>query len=82
LARGWQEKVYFFYEGRGDLWHYIEEYKEMVDWFRGLVRNKEEIWKKVWSEDLDEKKRRNITENMEGVKEKIVRKRESEKIKG
>jgi len=33
----------FYNERKDDLWHYIEKCEEMVDWFRGLRGNKEEI---------------------------------------
>jgi len=38
------------------LWHYIEDCEITVDWFRGLGKNKKEIWEMMWSEDLDEEK--------------------------
>jgi len=36
--------------------HFIRECVETRDWFRNVGENRDEIWKKVWSEDLDEKK--------------------------
>jgi len=48
---------------------------------RILNNYQEEIWEKVWNEDLD-KRKREILVKIWKVKEKIVRKRESEKVKG
>jgi len=49
-------KCSFCREGRDNMRHYIEECKEIGEWFRILGDNKEEIWSKVWDEELDEKK--------------------------
>jgi len=38
-----RKKCIFCNEGRDNLWHYIEECEETVDWFRGLRGNKEKI---------------------------------------
>jgi len=61
--------------------HYMEECEETVDWFRDLGEKKEEIWEKMWSEDLDERKVELLVKIWK-AKGKIVRKRESEKVKG
>jgi len=79
LARGREENV-FCNKRRDDLLHYLEECEE-AKWFRGLGRNKEEIWDKVWSEDLDERKGEVLVKIWK-EKEEIRRKRESEKVKG
>jgi len=71
----------FCNKGRDDLLHYVEGCEETAKWFRGLGRNKEEIWDKVWSEDLDERKGELLVKIWK-EKEKIRRKRESEKVKG
>jgi len=34
----------------------IEECREIKDWFSILGGNKEEVWDRIWSEDLDERK--------------------------
>jgi len=59
-----KRKYNFCNKGRDELWHYIENCKVMVDWFRKLGRNKEQIWKKIWSKDLNEGKKE-TSENME-----------------
>jgi len=33
--------------------HYMEECSKVCSWFRELGKDKEEIWKKLWSEELD-----------------------------
>jgi len=72
-----KRKCSFCNKGRDDLLHYIEEYEETVDWFRGVGRNKKEIWEKVWNEDLDERKGELLVKIWK-MKEKIGRKRERE----
>jgi len=74
-------KCYFCSRGRDELLHYIEECEETAEWFRSLGRNKEEIWEKVWSEDLDERKGE-ILVKIWKASEEIERRKESEKIKG
>jgi len=61
-----KRKYSFCNKGRDELWHYIciKDCEVTVDWFRGLGRNKEKIWEKIWSEDLDEEKKK-TSENME-----------------
>jgi len=36
--------------------HYIEKCREIKNWFNVIGENKEDIWERIWSEDLDEKK--------------------------
>jgi len=33
--------------------HYVEECPKIYNWFRELGKDKEKIWKKLWSEELD-----------------------------
>jgi len=50
----------FYDKGRNCLKHYIEECvcvcREIKGWFKILRKRKEDIWKRIWSEDLDERK--------------------------
>jgi len=34
----------------------MRECEETSEWFRKVGENREEIWKRIWSEDLDERK--------------------------
>jgi len=42
--------------GRDSMEHYIGECVKMRGWFKDLGKNTEEIWNRLWGEDLDERK--------------------------
>jgi len=43
-------------KGKDNMEHFIRECEETSEWFREVGENRDEIWKRVWSEDLDERK--------------------------
>jgi len=42
--------------GKDNMEHFIRECEAVSEWFREVGETREEIWKRIWSEDLDEKK--------------------------
>jgi len=68
-------------EGRDNVEHYVGEWKVTIEWFTVLGKNKEEIIKRIYSEDLEgnkgkvlrklwkEKEKRMKTKEKEGRKE-------------
>ena len=53
--------------------HYMEECKKVCSWFRDLGEDKEEIWKKLWSEELDSEKYK-VLSNLKREREKGLEK--------
>jgi len=49
-------KCIFCNRGKDSMEHFIEECGEIKDWFYMIEESKEDIWKKIWSEDLDDRK--------------------------
>ena len=37
---------------RDSMEYYVEECSKVCSWFRELGKDKEEIWKKLWNEEL------------------------------
>jgi len=68
----------FCNKDRDCLKHYIEECREIKDWFK-IGKRKEDIWKRIWSEDLDEKKGE-ILKRIWKTKEKVKRREEEENL--
>jgi len=76
LDRGRERRCSFCSKDRNCFKHYIEDCREVKDWFSVLRTRKEEVWKKIWSEDLDAKKRKVLVRIWKG-KEKIKRAKEA-----
>jgi len=55
--------------------HYIEDCREVRDWFSVLGSRKEEVWEKIWNEDLDARKGK-VLVRIWKEKEKIKRTKE------
>jgi len=51
-----ERKCSFCGEGRDNMEHFVEVCEETKEWFKELGENREEIWKRIWSEDFDEEK--------------------------
>jgi len=60
-------------------YYIIEECREIKDWFSILGENKEEVWDKIWSEDLDERKGEVLVRIWKG-KEKAKRVKEEKNM--
>ena len=58
---------------RDRLEHYVEECSKVCSWFRELGKDKEEIWKKFWSEELDSVKCK-VLDKLEKERKKEIRK--------
>jgi len=51
-----KRKCSFCGEGKDDMCHFIRNCKEVKEWFRVLGDNEEEIWRRVWDDELDGEK--------------------------
>jgi len=51
--------------------HYIEGCREIKDWFSVLRTRKEEVWKKIWSEDARDARKGEVLVRIWKAKEKI-----------
>ncbi|KYN42336.1 hypothetical protein ALC56_03474 [Trachymyrmex septentrionalis] len=77
----WLDKEYrncvFCGIGMDRMEHYVEECQKVCSWFRDLREDKEEIWRKLWSEDLDSEKCK-ILNKLKREKEKEIRKKRTD----
>jgi len=55
----------------------MEECPKVCNWFKELGKDKEEIWKKLWSEELDSIKCK-VLGKLERERKKEIRKRKTE----
>jgi len=67
-------KCMFCNKDRDYMKHYIEEYGKIKEWFNMLGERKENIWKRIWSEDLNERKGELLVRIWK-IKEKLKRKK-------
>jgi len=56
--------------------HYIEECRKTKDWFRLLEESEAEVWDRIWSENLDERKGEVLVKIWKGKERAKKRKRE------
>jgi len=57
--------------------HYVEECPKVCTWFKELGKDKEEIWKKLWSEELESVKCK-VLDKLERERRKEIRKRKTQ----
>ncbi|KYN24322.1 hypothetical protein ALC57_04060 [Trachymyrmex cornetzi] len=60
--------------------HYVGECQRVSSWFRELGENKEKVWKKLWSDELDSEKCKVLSKLERERKKEIEKKKKGEKI--